>query len=304
MEYDSQLATKIEAGGFIVTAEYLPKASTDSSAVEKAKHFFNSGLTAVNVADNPHGPVMSSLAGSVILKRSGVEPVYQIVTRDRNRIAIQSDLLGAVSLGIRNVLCLSGYHQVLTSSPESANVYDLDSIQLIAAVKKMNAERTLLDGSRIEGKFSVLVGAVANPDLKPMELNIIRLEKKIAAGADFIQTQAVFDTDAFQQWIEAAEKQGITEKTAILAGVMPIQSVAEAQRLTEKYTDFNALDKVVERMKQVGDEDAQKKEGMVICAEIVNKIKGIRGLRGIHIISGGKESIVPEVIKAAGLSER
>ena len=304
MVYDSQLATRIKAGGFIVTAEYLPKASADNSAAKKLKHFFNSGLTAVNVADNPHGPVMSSLAGSVMLKRSGVEPVYQIVTRDRNRIAIQSDLLGAVSLGIKNVLCLSGYHQVLTSSPESSNVYDLDSIQLIAAVKKMNAERTLLDGSRIEGQFSVLVGAVANPDLKPMELNIIRLVKKVAAGAAFIQTQAVFDIDAFQQWIEAAQKEGITEKTAILAGVMPIQSAAEAQRLMEKYTDFDALDKVVERMKQVGDEDAQKKEGMVICAEIVNKIKGIKGLRGIHIISGGRESIVPDVIKAAGLSER
>jgi methylenetetrahydrofolate reductase (NADPH) len=301
MVYDSQLARKIEAGDFIVTAEYLPTATADNSAVEKVKRFFNSRLTAVNVADNPHGPVMSSLAGSVALKRSGVEPVYQIVTRDRNRIAIQSDLLGAVSLGIRNVLCLSGYHQVLTSSPESSNVYDLDSIQLIAAVKKMNTEGTLLNGTRIEGKFPVLVGAVANPDLKPMELNIIRLVKKVEAGAAFIQTQAVFDIDALQQWIEAAQKEGITEKIAILAGVLPIQSVAEAQGLMEKYTDFNALDRVVERMKQVGDEDAQKKEGIMICAEIVNKIKDIKGLSGIHIISGGKENMVPDVIKAAGL---
>lgn len=301
MEYDSQLANQIETGSFIVTAEYLPRASADSSAVEKVNPFFNSRLTAVNVADNPHGPVMSSLAASVALKTSGIEPVYQIVTRDRNRIAIQSDLLGAVSLGIRNVLCLSGYHPALTASPESSNVYDLDSIQLIAAVKKMNAEGILLNGTRIEGKFPILVGTVANPDLKPMELNIVRLVKKVAAGADFIQTQAVYDIDGFQQWIEAAEKEGITQKTAILAGVMPIQSVTEAQKLAEKYTDYNALDKVVERMKQVGDEDAQRKEGLVICAEIVNNIKHIKGISGIHIISGGKESIVPDVIAAAGL---
>ena len=301
MEYDSQLARQIEAGSFIVTAEYLPTASTDSSAVEKVKRFFNCGLTAVNVADNPHGPVMSSLAGSVALKRFGVEPVYQIVTRDRNRIAIQSDLLGAVSLGIRNVLCLSGYHQTLTSSPESSNVYDIDSIQLIAAVKKMKAERTLLNGTQIEGRFPVLVGAAANPDLKPMELNIIGLVKKVAAGAAFIQTQAVFDIDAFKQWIEAARKEGITEQTAILAGVMPIESLTEAERLKEKFTHFSALDQVVERMKQVGDEDAQKKEGMAICVETVKRIRGIKGLSGIHIISGGKEIIVPDVIKAAGL---
>jgi methylenetetrahydrofolate reductase (NADPH) len=301
MEYDSQLASQIEAGSFIVTAEYLPTASSDSSAVEKVKRFFNSGLTAVNVADNPHGPVMSSLAGSVALKKSGVEPVYQIVTRDRNRIAIQSDLLGAVSLGIRNVLCLSGYHQALTSSPESSNVYDMDSIQLIAAVKKIKAEGTLLNGTRIEGKFPVLVGAAANPDLKPMELNMIRLAKKIAAGAAFIQTQAVFDIDAFQKWMDAAQNEGLTGKTAIIAGVMPIESLAEAHGLKEKYTEFSALDKVVERMEQAGDEDAQKKAGMVICAETIKKIKGIKGLRGIHIISGGKEAVVPDVIKAAGL---
>jgi len=301
MEYDSQLASRIDAGEFIVTAEYLPTPSADSSEVEKVKRFFNTGLTAVSVADNPHGPVMSSLAGSVALRKSGVEPVYQIGTRDRNRIAIQSDLLGAVSLGIRNVLCLSGYHPILTSNPESSNVYDLDPVQLVAAVDQMNAEGTLLNGTPIDSKFSVLAGATANPDLKPLELNMIRLAKKVAAGAAFIQTQAVFDIDTFQQWIEAAQQEGITEKTAILAGVMPIQSVAEAQWLKETYTDFNALDRVVERLQQAGDADAQKKEGMRICAEIVNEIRAIRGLRGIHIISGGKENIVPDVIEAAGL---
>jgi methylenetetrahydrofolate reductase (NADPH) len=301
IDFDSRLAGRIASGRFIVTAEYLPAASTDSSAVEKVKRFLDSGLTAVNVADNPHGPAMSSLAGSVALKKSGVEPVYQIVTRDRNRIAIQSDLLGAVSLGIRNVLCLSGYHQALTSSPESSNVYDMDSIQLIAAVKKMKAEGTLLNGTRFEGEFPVLVGAAANPDLKPIELNMIRLAKKVAAGAAFVQTQGVFDTDIFEEWMEAAQREGLTEQTAILAGVMPIESLAEANRLRKTYTEFSALDKVIERLQRVGNEDSQKKEGMAICIETIKKIKSIKGLRGIHIISGAKEALVPEVIKAAGL---
>ncbi len=301
MKYDSQLAKKIESGDFIVTAEYLPRASADTSAVEKVKSFLRGGLTAVNVADNPHGPVMSSLAGSVALGKLGIEPVYQIVTRDRNRIAIQSDLLGAASLGIRNVLCLSGYHQTLTGSPDSSNVYDIDSIQLIAALKKMNEEGMLLDGTRIDGEFPMLVGAVANPDLKPIELNIIRLAKKVEAGATFIQTHAVFDTEVFQKWVEAARNEGITEKAVILAGVFPIENADQAENLREKYTDFRIPDELIERIKAAGDEEAQKKEGLVVCVEIIKKIKEIESVRGIHILSGGKEEVVPELISAAGL---
>lgn len=301
MENTSQLASKIKNGDFIVTAEYLPLVSADSSSVEKAKGFFNSGLTAVNVADNPHGPVMSSLAGALILNNAGIEPVYQVVTRDRNRIAILSDLLGAVALGIKNVLCLSGYHQSLTLCPQASNVYDIDSIQLIAAIKQMNEAGTLMDGTQIEGQFSILPGAVANPDLKPLELNMIRLAKKMDAGAKFIQTQPVFDIEVFRQWMTAAEKAGVAEKTVILAGVLPIASAAEAKALQERYTDYAAIDKVVDRIEQAGDEAAQKKEGLAVCAETIAALKAIKGVRGIHIISGGRESIVPEVINAAGL---
>lgn len=301
MGQESKLAEKIKSNGFIVTAEYLPRASTDGTVVEEATPCFNSILTAVNVADNPHGPVMSSLAGSVALARSGVEPVYQIVTRDRNRIALQSDLLGAAALGIKNVLCLSGYHQALTGCPESANVYDIDSIQLIAAVNKMNAEKILMDGKAIDGEFSMAMGAVANPDMTPMELNVIKLAKKVTAGASFIQTQAVFDTDVFKGWIDEIEKDGITEKAAVLAGVLPLESLAEAETLREKYTDYRGIDKVIDRLKSAGDAEAQKKEGMAVCVETIKEIREIKGVRGIHILSGGKEALVPEIIKSAGL---
>lgn len=300
MKHDSNLAKRIEAGDFVVTAEFLPKASVDSSSAGTAIGSMNS-LTAVNVADNPHGPVMSSLAGAVVLKNAGVEPVYQIITRDRNRIAIQSDLLGAAALGIRNVLCLSGHHQALTGSPASSNVYDIDSIQLIAAVKQMRDQGVLLDGTKIEGDFPILIGAVANPFMKPLELNTMRLIKKVEAGAEFIQTQAVFDASGFEQWIESAQKEGVPEKTAIIAGVLPFRSAVEAEDMRDKYMDMSIPDQVIERMNSAGDEEAQKKEGISICVEVIKGIKGLDGVKGIHILSGGRESSVPEIIAASGL---
>lgn len=299
MKHDSNLVKKIEADEFIVTAEILPHVTTNSSFADTSG--FTGNITAVNVADNPHGPILSSLAGSIVLKNAGIEPVYQIITRDRNRIAIQSDLMGAVALGIRNVLCLSGHHQALTDSPESANVYDIDSIQMIAMIKKMRDEGILLDGTKIEGGFSMLIGAVANPFMKPLELNILRLYKKVEAGAEFIQTQAVFDVNGFEQWIEAAGKDGITEKTAILAGIMPLASAAEAKHLRDRYMDMLIPDQIIKRMESAGDEAAQKKEGISICVEVIKKIKGFNGIKGIHIISGGRESTVPEIIAASGL---
>ena len=215
MKPDGKLANCIDSKDFIITAEYLPRASAEPSVNEAVVKALNSKIKAVNVADNPNGIVSSSLAGSVTLSCSGIEPVYQIVTRDRNRIALQSDLLGAASLGIKNVLCLSGYHQTLTDCPQSANVYDIDSIQLIAAVTQMRDRGVLLDGTKIDGEFSMLVGAAASPYLSPMELNILRLTKKVEAGARFIQTQAVFDVQGFAEWLNAARGEGITAKTAI-----------------------------------------------------------------------------------------
>ena len=301
MKTDSKLANAIENGDFILTAEYLPVAGTDSSGIESAAKVLDDSVLAVNVADNHYGVAMSSLAASVAMLKSDVEPVYQIVTRDRNRIALQSDLLGAAYLGIKNVLCLSGYHQTLTGSPESANVYDIDSIQLVAAVRKLRDEGVLLDGTKIEGGFSMLIGAAANPYLTPLELNMIRLNKKVEAGADFIQTQAVFDIEAFGQWLDAAVSEGVTEKIAILAGIMPLESAAEAEKLRETYTDLYISDELLERLKAAGDEQAQKKEGLAISAETIKKVKDMNGVRGIHILSGGKEAVVPELLAVSGL---
>jgi methylenetetrahydrofolate reductase (NADPH) len=295
---DSFLAKKIETGDFIITAEYLPDTNIEKSPADKLK---NSGAIAINIADNPFGAAISSLASAIKLKQAEIEPVFQIVTRDRNRIALQSDILGAASLGVKNILCLSGYHQTLTNMPESANVYDIDSIQLIDAINRMNTEKTLLNGEKIKGAFSMLIGAVANPYLRPLELNIMRLIKKVRAGAKFIQTQAVFNTTDFQEWLDAAHREGITEKTAIIAGIYPLESYDEAISLLEKHTDFYIPDSHIKRIKDAGDLEDQRKMGITICVETISKIKGMKGLSGIHIISGGKEEIISEIIAEAGL---
>lgn len=301
MKPDGRLANKIQGKDFIITAEYLPRRGTEANVLESCANALKNGPVAVNVADNHFGVAMSSLAASVGLERAGVEPVYQLVTRDRNRIALQSDLLGAALLGIKNVLCLSGYHQTLIGSSEAANVFDIDSIQLTATVRRMVDEGLLLDGTRIEGPFSMLIGAVANPFLRPLELNMIRIRKKAKAGADFIQTQAVFDIDGFKEWLDAVKGEGLTDKTAVLAGVMPLTDAVEAKKLVEVYTDLIIPESIIARLEKAGDENAQKKEGIAVCAEIIKQVKGLPGLRGVHILSGGNEAVVPELIAAAAV---
>jgi methylenetetrahydrofolate reductase (NADPH) len=254
---------------------------------------------AVNIADNSHGVAMSPVAASAAAVKLGAEPVLQMVTRDRNRIALQSDLLGAASLGIKNVLCLSGYHQTLIGCPDSANVFDIDSTQFIELTARMSEQGVLADGTKINGQFSMLVGAVANPFLKPLELNLFRLGKKIAAGARFIQTHAVFDVKAFASWLDAVRKEGFAQKAAILASVYPLESAAEAQKLRDTYAEFCIPDEIIERLKKTGNNS--RKEGLAICVETIKQLKGLDGLRGIHILSGGREALVPEIIAAAGL---
>ena len=301
MKPSSKLANKIGSGEFIVMAEFLPPASADRSAVKAAADAMGNTLAAINVADNHSGIGMSSIAASSVLLGLGLEPVYQVVTRDRNRIALQSDLLGASALGIRNVLCTSGNHQSLTNGSESANVYDLDAIQLVWAIKQMRDKGVLLDGSAFAGEFSMLIGTVVNPYLRPMELNMIQLAKKIEAGADFLQTQPVFDLDEFTAWLNAARKEGLADKTAIIAGVLPLTSAEEAEHLRTTHTDLHIPDKVVERLKAAGNADAQAKQGLSISAETIGKLKATKGVRGIHIVSGGKEGLVQKVRAAAGL---
>ncbi len=301
MKPSSKLANKIGSGEFIVMAEFVPPASADRAAVKAAADALGNSLAAVNVADNHNGIGMSSIAASSVLLGLGMEPIYQLVTRDRNRIALQSDLLGAAALGIRNVLCTSGNHQSLVPGCESANVYDLDAIQLVWAIKQMREKSVLLDGSPFQGEFGMLIGTTVNPYLKPVELNLIQLAKKIEAGADFVQTQPVFDVEEFTAWLNAARKEGLVDKTAVIAGVLPLTGAAEAEHLRATHTDLHIPDKLVEQLKAAGSADAQAKQGITFCAETIGKLKALKGVRGIHIVSGGKEALVQKVRAAAGL---
>ena len=294
MKPDSSLAAKIGGNDFVVTAEYVPAAGTQI-AIDST--VYGRDVVAVNVADNHYGISMSSLAASSALLKAGIEPVLQVITRDRNRIALQSDLLGAAYLGIKNVLCLTGFHQTLIGCGESANVFDIDSIQLIDIVRKMNNGR-LLDGTKIEGPFSMLIGAAANPNLKPLEFNILRLGKKIAAGAYFVQTQPVFDVDSFGAWLEAVRAEGLADKAAILAGIMPVTSYGQAKELADNHTDYVIPEAVTKRLAAAGDGEAQKREGAEIAVEIARKLKGVPGLRGIHLFSGADARIAGQVLSA------
>lgn len=299
MKVDSRLAKKLETGDFIVTAEHAPGTTAADAATEAALRALGGKPVAVSIADNSHGVAMSSVAACAAAIKLGTEPVLQMVTRDRNRIALQSDLLGAASLGIKNVLCLSGYHQTLIGCPESANVFDIDSTQFIELATRMSEQGVLADGTKINGPFSMLVGAVANPFLRPLELNLLRLGKKIDAGARFIQTHAVFGIKAFTQWLDTARKEGFTKKAAILASVFPLASAAEAQRLRDTYAEFVIPDELIERLKKAGNDS--RKAGLAICVETIKQLKALDGLRGIHVLSGGKEALVPEILAAAGL---
>lgn len=301
MKPDSRLAEKLEMAEFVVTAEWRPSAVVVASAIETAAQVLGDGLVAVGVPDNDSGVGMSVGAASSVLLNAQIEPIYHIATRDRNRIALQSDLLGACALGVRNILCTSGCHQTLIDGSGSANVYDLDSIQLVLAAKQMRDEGKLLDGTAIGGEFPMLVGAVTNPYLRPLELNLIQLAKKIEAGADFIQTHPVFDVAEFQTWLAAAKQEGLTGRVAVLASVLPLTSHEEAVRLLETHADVRVPDEVLDGLKTAGDAAAQEERGLEMCAEIARTLKTMDGVSGIHILSGGKERLIPELRAKADL---
>jgi len=301
MKPNSRLASAIQSTAFVVTAEILPPPAAEGAVIKAVTDAMGDSLAAVSVADNHGGVGTSSLAASSVLLGLGHEPIYQVVTRDRNRIAIQSDLLGAAVLGIKNVVCTSGHHQTLTGCSDSANVYDVDAIQVIWAIRQMCDEGTLMNGTAISGQFSMLIGTVVNPYLRPLDLNMIQLAKKIGAGANFIQTQPVFDMDEFALWLDATWKEGLADKAAILAGILPLRSAEEAEKLREARTELRIPDGLVARLKAAGNADAQEKEGLKICAEIVGKLKGMKGVRGVHVLSGGRERLVSKLRAAAGL---
>ncbi|MFC1913501.1 methylenetetrahydrofolate reductase [Chloroflexota bacterium] len=302
MKAGTNLEKILESGMFAVTAEAGPPKGTSTTVIERKGELLRRHCDAINITDNQTAIVrMSSLAGCILLKQQGVDPVMQIVVRDRNRVAIQSDVLGAVALGIGNILCLSGDHQQFGNHPATRGVFDIDSIQLIQTLKQMRDERKFLSGDDISGDVPLFIGAAANPYADPFEFRVARLAKKVKAGADFIQTQAVYNVAKFIEWMETVREQRLDKQVHILAGVIPIKSTGMARYMRDYVSGISVPDEIVTRMEEAKD---TKHEGLKIALEVIEQLKEIAGVHGIHVMAVGWEDIVPEIVEKAGLLPR
>jgi len=289
-------------GQFAVTAELGPPKGSSRDVIVKKGEQLRDFVDALNVTDNQTAIVrMSSVAGCAILKQIGADPVMQMVCRDRNRIAIQSDVLGAVALGVGNILCLSGDHQRFGNHPGAKNVYDIDSIQLIQTLKNMRDEKKFICGEEVSGEVPLFIGAAANPYADPFEYRVTRLGLKVQAGADFIQTQAVFDLERFRRWMELVRARGLHEKVYILAGIIPTRSAGALRYMRDSVSGVTVPEDMITRM--AGAKDA-KEEGVQIALELIEQVREIEGVRGIHLMAVGWESIVPTIVERAGLLPR
>jgi len=287
---NSRLGQALGSGRLALTAECLPPRGGDVGAVKKLSSSLPTHLDAVVVADSPGGIHGSALACAALLAGEGRPAVLSMVTRDRNRIALESDAHGAAALGVEAIFCLTGDHQSLGVCPQAAGVYDIDSIQLTQALK-----RWMRDGPLPE----LPVGAAAHPYQQPLELNLLRLRKKIAAGASFLLTQAVFDLTGFAKWMDAVRAAGLDRQVAIISSVLPLTSVEQAKVLDRRHTYGPVPESVIARLSGAADPAS---EGIEIAAEMASQLKAIPGVRGIHVLCGGCESAAAAVIQKAGLA--
>jgi len=302
MKSGSNLERVLTEGHFAVTSEIGPPKGTSADFVRKTAEELKGCCDAMNVTDNQTAIVrMSSLAACALLRQMGIDAVMQMVTRDRNRLAMQSDILGAVALGIRNLLCLSGDHQKFGNHPTAKNVHDIDSIQLTQMVKTMRDEGLFMSGDKVSGEVPLLIGCAANPFADPFEFRVLRLAKKIRAGADFIQTQAVFDLPRFTAWMDMVRDQGLHDRACILAGIIPMKSAGMARYMKKYVAGLMIPDELVKRMEHASD---AKEEGVTIACELIEQVRDVAGVRGVHIMAVAWEEVVPEIVQRAGLLPR
>ncbi|MFH1102826.1 MAG: methylenetetrahydrofolate reductase [Pseudomonadota bacterium] len=300
----SKLEKILAAGYLAVTSECGPPRGSDPEVIARKANLIKSHVDAINITDNQTSVTrLCSLAACIHLKLMGLEPVLQMVTRDRNRIALQSDILGAASFDIHNILCLSGDHQSFGDCPQGQNVYDIDSMQLIQTVRYMRDEGKFLSGDDLHRSPQMFVGAAANPFADPFEIRVPRLAKKVAAGAEFIQTQCIYNLDKFELWMKMVCDRGLHEKVHILAGLTPLKSAGMARYMKNRVPGMDVPDEVVKRMAGTPKEK-QPEEGITICIESVERLKKVEGVHGFHIMAIEWEEMVPEIVEKAGLYPR
>ncbi|MCW2720640.1 methylenetetrahydrofolate reductase [Pseudonocardia sp.] len=294
----------LAAGRFAVTAEIGPPRGADRDAIARAAGHLRGWVDAVNVTDNPSAHVqVGSLAGCVLAAEAGIEPVMQLTCRDRNRIALQSDLLSAAVLGIPNVLLLTGDHPVHGDHPEAKPVFDLDGVQLVRTARTMRDEGRLLSGRVVDPPPRFLVGAVENPFAPPTRFRAARLGKKVAAGAEFCQTQFVFDVAAFAAWMRQVVDLGLTQRCAVIAGVGPVRSLRAHEFLRTRVPGVVVPESVGRRLRGVPAHRVAD-EGVLMCAETIAALREIPHLAGVHVMAFGYERGVPEILETAGLTRR
>jgi len=295
----SNLEKAINSGQFVATGELGPPKGADLTEFKENAEGMRNHVVACNITDNQTAIVRtSSIACGATLVQMGIEPIIQITVRDRNRICIQSDVLGAYALGIKNILCIAGDHQKFGNETGSKGVYDIDSIQLLKGLKDMRDEKKFMGGDEVEGDIDYFLGAVENPFADPFEYRVTRLEKKVRAGAKFIQTQCIFDLDRFERFMELVRERGLHKKIAILGGVTPIKSLGAARYMKNNVSGITIPDALIDRMK--GAED-KKAEGLTIAVETIQRLKEIEGVAGVHIMAIAWEEKVPEIVERAGI---
>jgi methylenetetrahydrofolate reductase (NADPH) len=300
----SKLEKILTAGHLAVTSECGPPRGSDPEVIPEKANLIKDHVDAVNVTDNQTSMTrLCSLAACIRLKLMGLEPILQMVTRDRNRIALQSDILGAASFDIANILCLSGDHQSFGDCAQGQNVHDIDSMQLIQTVRLMRDDGKFLGGDDIRRPPQMFVGAAANPFADPYEIRVPRLAKKVAAGAEFIQTQCIYNLDKFEDWMQKVRDRGLHEKVFILAGLTPMKSAGMARYMKNRVPGMDVPDEIVKRMAGTPKEK-QADEGIKICVESIQRLKEVEGVAGFHIMAIEWEEKVPEIVEAGGLYPR
>jgi methylenetetrahydrofolate reductase (NADPH) len=303
MKSGSNLEKVFVNGHFAVTAELGPPKNNDVSVIQRKVDFLRGYVDAVNVTDNQTAIVrMSSIATGAFVIQMGMEPVMQMVTRDRNRIAMQSDLFGATALGIKNIVCLTGDHHTFGNQVNAKNVHDLDSVQLINMVKTMRDEKTLMGGEeKIEGDVNMFIGGAANPFADPFEFRALRTAKKAAAGVDFIQTQCIYDMERFKEWMKMIRDLGVHEKVHIMAGITPLKSAGMARYMAKNVAGITIPDAIIDRMAKAA---KGSEEGIKICVEQIQEVREIEGVHGVHIMAIEWEQMISKITEMAGLLPR
>ena len=310
----SNLEKVLHAGHFAVTAELGPPKNADVEVIRKKAALLKGCVEAANITDNQTAIVrMSSIGGGALALREGLEPVMQMTCRDRNRLGMQSDLLGAYALGLRNVLCLTGDHQTFGNHPQSKNVHDMDSIQLVQMVVGLRDKNCFQCGEEIKGvNPRFFVGAAENPFGDPFEFRPLRLGKKAKAGADFIQTQMIYNVPKFREFMKRVVDLGVHKQAYILAGVGPLKTPGAAKYMRDQVPGMDVPDEIVERMEAAGKglEDkkakaaAYREEGIKICIELIRQMREIEGVAGVHIMAIEWEEAVKPILEGAGLLPR